>query len=197
MARHGVLAVVLCGAWVFSGTRGPVSAQAVPGGPEKASCGPDLVKSLAGTWKAPQYKMKRASEVGTQVFGPNALDIRDVDLTLEPSGEGVLKISTSVLDQKGKTWAPTLIEAKVRVAPPRTASQTSGAGRCEPTVTVSSVEERYLDDTNYHTPLPGSRVMILTDPAAKQVEVRFEPPNAGGSFWSTLMRQTPRAQPVH
>ena len=197
MARHGVLAVVLCGAWVFSGTRGPVSAQAVPGGQEKAACGPDLVKSLAGAWKAPQYKMKRASEVGTQVFGPNAFDIRDVDLTLEPSGEGVLKISTSVLDQKGKTWAPTLIEAKVTVAAPRTASQTSGVGRCEPAVTVTSVEERYLDDTNYRTPLPGSRVMMLTDPAAKQVEVRFEPPNGGGSFWSTLVRQTPRAQPVH
>ena len=193
MARRGVLAVVLCSAWVFFGTRGPVSAQTVPGGPEKAACGPDLVKSLAGAWKAPQYKMKRASEVGTQVFGPNAFDIRDVDLTLEPSGEGVLKISTSVLDQKGKTWAPTVIEAKVTVAAPRT----SGAGRCEPAVSVGSVEERYLDDTNYRTPLPGSHVMMLTDPAAKQVEVRFEPPRGGGSFWSTLTRQTPRAQPVH
>jgi hypothetical protein len=148
------------------------------------------VKSLAGAWKAPQYKMKRAGEVGTQVFGPNAFDIRDVGLTLEPSGEGVLKISTSVLDQKGKTWAPTLIEAKVTVAVPQAAT----AGRCEPVVTVASVEERYLDDTNYQTPLTGSRVMMVTDPAAKQLEVRFETPKGEGSFWSTLMRP---AQPVH
>ena len=130
MARRGVLAVVLCGAWVFCGTRVPVSAQTGPGGQEKTACGPDLVKSLAGAWKAPEYRMKRASEVGTQVFGPNAFDIRNVDLTLEPSGEGVLKISTSVLDQKRKTWAPTLIEAKVTVAPPLM----STGGRCEPVV---------------------------------------------------------------
>jgi hypothetical protein len=195
MARRGVLAVVLCGTWIFCGIRGPVAAQAV-GGQEKASCGADLVKSLAGVWKAPQYRMKRASEVGVQVFGPSAFDIRDVDLTLEPSGEGVLKISTSVLDQKGKTWAPTLIEAKVMVAAPQT-FQISGAGKCEPVVAVASVEERYLDAANYRTPLTGSRVLLLTDPAAKQVEVRFETPKGEGSFWSTLTRQTPRAQPVH
>jgi len=188
MARRGVLVVVLCGAWVFYGTRGPVSAQAVPAGQEKAACGADLVQSLAGAWKAPQYKMKRASEAGTQVFGPNSFDVRDVDLTLEPSGTGVLKISTSVLDQKGKTWAPTLIEAKVTVATPKT----SAAGRCEPVVTVASVEERYLDETNYQTPLTGSRVMMVTDPAGKQLEVRFETPKGEGSFWSTLTRQAAR-----
>lgn len=196
MARRGVLAVALCGAWVFYGTRGPVSAQTGPGAQANAACGADLVKSLAGVWKAPQYKMKRASEVGAQVFGANAFDIRNVDLTLEPSGEGVLKISTSVLDQKGKSWAPTLIEVKVTVAAPQTAN-TSVAGRCEPVVTVASVEERYLDDTNYRTPMPGSRVMLVTDPAGKQIEVRFETPKGEGSFWSTLIRQTARTQPVH
>jgi len=188
MATRGVLAVVLCSAWALygtSGTRGLLSAQAAPGGQEKAACGADLVKSLAGIWQAPQYKMERASEVGAQVFGQNAFDIRSVDLALEPSGEGVLKISTSVLDQKGKTWAPTVIEAKVMVVLP----QSSGAGRCEPVVTVTSVEERYLDNTNYQTPLSGSRVMMVTDPAARQIEVRFETPRGEGSFWSTLMRQ--------
>jgi hypothetical protein len=192
MARGGVLAVVLCSAWVFYGTQGIVSAQAIPASQEKAACGADLIKSLAGTWKAPQYRMKRASEVGVQVFGPNAFDIRNVDLTLEPSGEGVLKISTSVLDQKGKTWAPTLIEAKVTVAPPRT----SAGVRCEPVVTVASVEERYLDDTNYQTPLTGVRVILLSDPGAKQIEIRFETPKGEGSFWSTLVRQGARPAAV-
>ena len=196
MSRRRVLAVVVFGAWVFDGTRGPLSAQAAPGGTaggqEKVTCGPDLIKSLAGAWKAQQYRMKRASEVGTQVFGANAFDIRDVDLTLGPSGEGVLKISTSVLDQKGKTWAPTLIEAKVTVAAPRM----SAGVRCEPIVTAASVELRYLDDTNYRTPLTGSRVMMVTDPGSKQIEVRFETPKGQGSFWSTLNRQASRAQPV-
>ena len=196
MARRGVLAVVLLGTGLFWGLPGPVAAQAVPGAQEKASCSPDLVKSLAGVWKAPQYKMKRASEVGAQVFGPNAFDVRDVDLTLEPSGDGVLKIATSVLDQKGKTWAPTLIEAKVMVAARQTL-QVSPAGKCEPVVAVASVEESYLDDTNYRAPLTGSRVLLLTDPAAKQLEVRFETPKGEGSFWSTLSRQVQRTQPVH
>jgi hypothetical protein len=193
MAWRGVLAVVLCGAWMIFGTREPVSAQTAPGSQGNA-CGADLVKSLAGTWKAPEYKMKRASEVGTQVFGPNAFDIRNVDLTLEPSGEGVLKISTSVLDQKGKAWAPTLIEAKVTVAAPQ-GVPSPGTGKCEPNVTVASVEERYPDDTNYRTPLDGSRVMMATDSAAKQLEVRFETPKGAGSFWSTLVRQAPAGPP--
>jgi hypothetical protein len=190
MARRGVLAAVLCSVWVFNGMRGPVSAQVAPDSQEKAACAADLVKSLAGAWKAPQYRIKRASEVGAQVFGPNAFDIRNVDLTLEASGEGVLKVSTSVLDQKGKTWAPTLIEAKVRLAPPTT----SAGGRCEPVVTVASVEERYLDETNYQSPMTGVRVMMVSDPGAKQIEVRFETPKGEGSFWSTLVRQGPRVQ---
>src|SRR3954466_8954068 len=99
--------VVLCAAWSLSVISG-AAAQAPSAGQPAAACDGNLVKSLAGTWKAPLYKMKRASEVGTQVFGPNSFDIRNVELTLEPSGDGVLKISTSVLDQKGKTWAPTV-----------------------------------------------------------------------------------------
>ena len=38
------------------------------------SCGPDVAKALAGTWKAEPYRMKRTSEVGVQVFGANASD---------------------------------------------------------------------------------------------------------------------------
>jgi hypothetical protein len=193
MAWRGVFAVVFCGVWVIGGTREPLSAQTAPGG-QGIACGADLVKSLAGAWKAPEYRMKRASEVGTQVFGPNAFDVRNVALTLEPSGEGVLKISTSVLDQKGKTWAPTLIEAKVTVTAPQ-AAQAPGTGKCEPAVTVAGVEERYLDDSNYHTSLDGSRVILATDPGAKQIDVRFETPKGAGSFWSTLVRQAaPGAQ---
>ncbi len=195
MARRGVLAAVLCGTWICFGTPGPLEAQTAAGGQGAVTCGADLVKSLAGAWKAPEYRMKRASEVGTQVFGPNASDVRNVELTLQPSGEGVLKISTSVLDQKGKTWAPTLIEAKVTVAAPQAAVQTS-AGRCEPVVTVGGVEERYLDETGYRTPLSGAHVRMVANPAAKQLEVRFETAKGEGSFWSTLMRQAPRAQPV-
>jgi hypothetical protein len=148
------------------------------------TCG-DLVKSLAGSWKAPQYKMKRGSEVGAQVFGPNSFDMRDVDLTLDASGNGALKIKTSVLDQKGKAWAPTQIEAKITVG--STATPQTG-GRCEPAVMVTSAEERFLDETGYQAPLPGANVTLLTDPAGKQLELRFEPPKGEGAFWTTMRR---------
>jgi hypothetical protein len=184
------LALLLCSVCLFAWMGASPGAQAAAAGQATATCSADLVKSLAGTWKAPQYKMKRASEVGIQVFGPNAFDIRDVELTLDASGQGVLKISTSVLDQKGKSWAPTVIESKITVAAPHTSS---AAGKCEPVVTVAGTEERYLDGTNYRTTLAGARVAILTDPAAKQVEVRFEPPRGEGSFWSTLTRPAARA----
>src|SRR5438874_13292299 len=152
MTGGGRLALLLCSICVFSRAVGLFAAQAGAGGQQKAACPADLTKSLAGVWKAPVYKMKRASEIGAQVFGENAFDIRNVELTLEPSGDGVLKISTSVLDQKGKTWAPTVIESKVTLGAP----QTSAAGRCEPVVTVVSTEERYLDETNYRTTLDGA-----------------------------------------
>jgi len=190
MTRRGVVVVGFCSAMAFAGTPPGVSAQTAAAGQGGVTCGVDLVKSLAGTWKAPQYKMKRASEVGTQVFGPNSFDIRNLDLSLDAAGQGVLKISTSVLDQKGKSWAPTVIEAKLTVAAPQPAAP-SGAGRCEPVVTVVSAEERYLDDTNYHSSLAGSRVRIVADQTAKQLELRYETPKGEGSFWSTLTRQVP------
>jgi hypothetical protein len=182
-------AVMLCTVGIFAGAGVAAGAQAAGGGQDAAACRSDLVKALAGAWKAPQYKMKRASEIGAQVFGANSYDVRDVELTLSPSGEGVLKISTSVLDQKGKTWAPTVIESKVMVADPRA----TAAGKCEPAVTVVGTDERYLDETEYHATLDGSHVEILADPSAKQIDVRFEPPRGEGSFWSTLARPAARA----
>jgi len=68
---QSVLAVLLCGMWII-GTNSRVGAQAVPVAPAKASCGAELAKTLAGTWKAPQYKLKRGGEESTAVFGPNA-----------------------------------------------------------------------------------------------------------------------------
>ena len=59
------------------------------------------MKSLAGVWRAPEYRMKRTGEVGERIFGPNAFDVRTVELTLQPSGEGLLKITTEVVDAKG------------------------------------------------------------------------------------------------
>ena len=186
---RGVLALVLCGTWI-AGTNGRVGAQGVPAAPAKASCGADLAKTLAGSWKAPQYKLKRGGDTGAEVFGPNASDVRDVELTLDASGNGTVKISTSVVDLKGKTWAPTQVEAKIALG----AVTTTSNGRCELAVTVASAEERYLDQTQYQAPIAGVRVMMLLDPPARQLEVRFETPKGPGSFWTTVRRQAAAAR---
>jgi hypothetical protein len=182
-----VCAAVCSGLNVVAGAQtAPAQKPAVtPAQKTTAVCDADVAKSLVGTWKAPQYKMRRTSDVGVQVFGPNAFDVRDVELTIQPSGEGVLKISTSVVDQKAKTWAPTLVEAKIMVG----AGKSTPAGRCEPAVTVTSAQEQFLDQTQYTAPLDGSRVVLLTGPAANQVDVRWETPKGEGSFWTTVRRQ--------
>ena len=181
---QSVLAVLLCGMWII-GTNSRVGAQAAPAAPAAASCGADLAKTLAGSWKAPQYKLKRGGEESTAVFGPNASDVRDVELTLDASGSGVLKITTSVLDQKGKTWAPTQVEAKIALGMVTTTTN----NRCDVAVTVASAEERYLDQTQYQAPIAGARVMMLVDPPARQLDVRFETVKGPGSFWTTVRRQ--------
>jgi hypothetical protein len=182
--------VVLCGAWNVVGAAGRLAAQGAPAAPgqgvkgETPMCGADVARSLAGSWKAPQYKMKRGGDTGTEVFGANAFDVRDVELTLDGSGNGTLKITTSVLDQKGKTWAPTLVEAKIAVG----AATPANAGRCDIAVTVAGAEERYLDQTQYQAPIEGAQVMMLFDPATRQLDVRFQTPKGPGSFWTTVRR---------
>jgi hypothetical protein len=183
-AATRVLAVMLGGIWLSSAA---VGLQGAAGSPGSQAGSADVVKSLAGVWRAPEYKMKRTSEVGERVFGSNAFDLRTVELTLQPSGEGLLRISTEVLDAKGRRWAPMITEAKLLVGAP-SQSAPSATGKIEPAVKVTGAEEQYLDETKYRSPVSGVRVRLLTDAATREVELRFETPNGAGSFWTTLLR---------
>ena len=51
---------------------------------------------------------------------------------------------------------------------------------------MTGAEEQYLDETKYRSTVNGVRVALMTDAAAKEVELRFETPNGAGSFWTTL-----------
>ena len=184
--RGVLVALLVGGAWIACGPVESAAGQtAANGGQGKTVCAPDAGKRLAGTWRAPQYRMKRASQAGIQVFGPDAFDVRDVELTMQPSGDGLLKISTSVVDAKKRTWAPTLIEANVTLG----ASEPTAAGRCQITVKVNSAQEQYLDETKYQAPIEGAEVRLLLDAGAKEMDLRFETPNGEGSFWTTVRRQ--------
>lgn len=181
-AGRCALVVMLGGVWLSHAAGGLLGAAGSSGAQAAAAGGADVVKSLAGIWRAPEYRLKRTGDVGERIFGANAFDVRNVELTLQPSGEGLLKITTEVVDAKGRKWAPTIIEAKLQVSAPPTPT----AGKIEPAVKVTAAEEQYLDETKYRSALNGVRVALVADPAAKEIQVRFETPNGTGSFWSTL-----------
>jgi len=153
--------------------------------PAGASDG-EVAKKLAGVWKAQEDRVPRATALDVQVFGPDAYEVKSVDLTVQPMGEGVLKVSKAVVGQKGRRYSPSVIEAKLIIGAPKI----SVTGRIEPAVKVVSAEERYLDGSGDHWPRDGSRVTIsLASLEDNQMELRFDTPNGSESFGETMTRQ--------
>jgi hypothetical protein len=183
------------GAREMTGQAVPGSQPAAPGAvPHPAAgSGTEVATRLAGVWKAAEDRVPRATALDIQVFGPNAYEVRNVDLTIRPTGEGVLTVSKAVVGQKGRRHAPSVIEAKFVLGPP----QTSITGRIEPVVKVTSAEERYLDGTGDRWPRDGSRVTIsMASLDDNQMELRLDTPTGSESFGETMMRQggKPRRQ---
>jgi hypothetical protein len=192
-----VVAVGLCCAWALptsardnqkpSATlkQAPSSAAAQKAG-VPAHAVQNAAESLAGDWRAPQERSERYSQLDIEVFGPHAFDVRDVDLKIQPSGDGVLKVSTKVVDQKGKTYSPAVIEAKLHIG----AAEKSVVGLLEPVVTVVSAEERYLDGSGDHWSRNGAQIQLTAaDLSGDELNLRFDPPGGRGSFGATLKRQ--------
>jgi len=193
---------VLCGACVqfpalsrgaraMTGDAMPAPQQHGPGdAPHAVASDGEVAKRLAGVWKAPEDRVPRASALDLQVFGPDAYEVKSVDLTIQPMGEGVLKVSKAVVGQKGRRFSPSVIEAKLIIGAPKV----SVTGRIEPAVKVVSAEERYLDGSGDRWPRDGSRVTIsLASLEDDQMELRFDTPNGSESFGETMTRQ--RARP--
>ena len=182
------------GARAMTGDAVPAAQQHGSGDtPHAGASGTDVAKRLAGVWKAQEDRVPRATALDVQVFGPDANEIKNVDLTIRPTGEGVLKVSKAVVGQKGRRYSPSIIEAKLVIGPP----QTSITGRIEPVVKVMSAEERYLDGSGDHWSRDGSRVTIsMASLEDNQMELRFDTPTGSESFGQTMTRQraaTPRA----
>ncbi len=152
--------------------------------PETASAS-TLVKSVSGVWKAAEDRTPRTTDLDINVFGPGAFDVRTVTLTIRPSGDGTLSISTAVVGKQGRRYAPSVVEAKFRIGDP----VTTVLDRLSPTVTVASAEERYLDGAHERWPKEGTRVSItVTGATATELELRFDTQDGRGSFGATLMR---------
>lgn len=163
--------LVLCG--VLAGTAAA----------QDAVTGADLLKHLAGTWKAPEDRTPKTSELDQQVFGPGAAEVRTVTLVITPSGDGTLQVKRSVVGSKGKIFAPSLTEVKMRIGEP----VKKELGHIAPTVTVSSAEERYLDGDHERWPRDGSRLSIsLVDLTSNEINIQFDTPDGRGAFGATL-----------
>jgi len=149
---------------------------------------------VVGSWKSAPYETPLSTDFDKSVWGPNAKSVRDVQLTIRPTGEGALTVTRKVLDAKGRTvpGSASVEEAQIRVG----AAEESSASRTEYTVTVTSAERRYPDDPGYKWPLDGLRVRVASvdQDGQRAVEIRFDTPEGRGSFWETLLRQGPTSK---
>ena len=150
---------------------------------QEAVSGAELLKHLAGTWKAPEERIPKSTPLDEQVFGAGAVDVRTVTLVLSPSGDGDLQVRRSVVGSKGKVFAPSVTEVKMRIGEPVTLE----LGHLKPTVTVTSAEERYLDGDHERWTREGTRFSLsLVDLSSKELNIQFDTPDGRGAFGATL-----------
>jgi len=162
--------------------------QAPPETPSAAS----LVKQLSGVWKAEEERTPRTTDLDVSVFGAGAFGVRNVTLTIRPSGDATLSISTAVIGKQGRRYAPSVVEAKLTIGDP----VTTVLERNAPTVTVVSAEERYLDGEHERWPKEGTRVSLtFMGAAASAIELRFDTKDGRGSLGATLKRGVARRAP--
>ena len=151
--------------------------------------GADLIRHLAGTWKAPEDRTPRSTALDEQVFGRGAVDVRNVTLAISPAGDATLQVRKSVVAAKGKVFAPSLVEVKMRVGEPIV----SELGHLRPTVMVTSAEERYLDGDKETFPRPGLRVTLsLVNATSNELNMQFEPADGQDGFGVTLTETSSR-----
>ena len=121
-----------------------------------------------------------------QVFGSGAFGIRNVTLSIRPTGDGTLRVYTAIVGRTGRVYVPTLIEAQFRLDKPVTASTTGVA----PTLVVTSAAERELDGTHEHWSVEGARLDIsLPDRNGSKLNLQFDTKDGRDGFGVTLDRR--------
>jgi hypothetical protein len=160
-----------------------VCAGALPVSAQDPAAGADVLKHLTGTWRAPEERTPRGTPLDEQVFGAGAMDVRTVTLVISPAGDADLQIRQSVVSAKGKVFAPTVTEVKMKITGPATPT----LGHLEPKVTVTSAEERYLDGGHERFTRDGVRVKIsLFSPTSNELNLQYEASDGRDGFGATL-----------
>ena len=153
-----------------------------------ADAPPPVSRSLAGTWKGPTERLPLSGDFNEQVWGKNAVSVRDVSLSVKPTGEAVLTVSRKVLDARGRVvpGSASVEQADITIG----AAQPGFATRLDHDVKVVKAERSYPDDPKDRWTLDNLRVSVVsfTD-GAQTLEVRFEPADGKGSFSELLTRQ--------
>jgi hypothetical protein len=147
---------------------------------------------LAGRWAAPPFEVALSSDLHHSVYGPNARSVRQVTLTIRPSGDGTFTVTNSVRDRSGKTVPGTRQIDEVTF--------TIGDLKREPgyqpryTSHIVKAERRYPDDPQSTFPLDGAKLeLFVPEGKTGALAVRFDTPDGRGSFWETLR---PAARPT-
>jgi len=156
----------------------------VPAAAQNASVSSaELLKHLAGTWRAAEDRTPRTTSLDEQVFGRGAVDVRNVTLVVSASGDATLEVRKSVVGARGKVFAPSLVDVKMKIGEP----VVSELGHLRPTVTVTSAEDRYLDGDKETFPRAGLRVTVsLVNAASNELNMQFEPADGQDGFGATL-----------
>lgn len=148
-----------------------------------------VVPTLAGAWKAQEMKVPASTDLDREVWGAGASKVRNVQLLLEKTGSGTLRIASSVVDRQGrpKKFSQSVIEARIQVTEPA-----PGNDRVQPVVTVVSAQEHFLDDPKDVRTIDGLRLKLdLASRESRDLNLFYETADGNGSFGETLRRQTP------
>jgi hypothetical protein len=94
--------LVICGA--------PLSGQAPAPAPAARQADEDVSRSnrsvfpasLAGRWTSAPFELTLTSDFHQSVYGAGARSVRSVTLAIQPSGEGVFTVTSSVHDRRGR-----------------------------------------------------------------------------------------------
>jgi hypothetical protein len=140
---------------------------------------------LAGRWTAPPFEVALSSDFHRSVYGPNARSVRQVTLTIRPTGDGTFTVTNSVRDRSGKTVPGTrqIDEVTFTIGDPRR----EPGGQLRYTSHIVKAERRYPDDPQSTFPLDGAKLeLFVPEGKTGALDVRFDTPEGRGSFWETL-----------
>jgi hypothetical protein len=191
-ALHKVLAVVVLPAVSLvclpdARAQQPADKPQSPHDADSAARSPAFPSGLAGAWRARPEEITLSGDFDRQVWGPNAKSVRTVELTLQSSGAGTVRVTRRVVNAGGATirGSVSIEEAEFTLAGP---GETVGT-RVPFETKITKAERRYPDTPNDRWPVDGFQLKLVPfEGDTTRLEMRWDTPEGPGSFWETLVR---------